>query len=275
MEIHGDQPVDAGHAQHVGHELGADGYARFVFPVLPCPSEIRDYGHDALGRGALCRIDHQEKLHEIVRIGESRLDQEYMGTTYRLFVRNRKFPIGKVRDIHIAERTSQAGTYLFSQIPGFCTGKNQERCFFTHCVLLHYSFKYAAKVRNLPSRQKNKFAFLHENTHFVMLPPLSGRFGFAGSRPIRHIGRQTDGGRHRFDIRFPSHRSRPPSGRGKRRKERKRPRERNSRSPKKSPPETLRRNRKRSLKKSPKKSPMRRRPAVRKPSPGTAASSGR
>ena len=66
MEVHGDQTVDTGSAQQVSYKLCADAYTRFVFSVLTCPTEIRNYGDDVTCRSAFGSVNHEQKLHEVV-----------------------------------------------------------------------------------------------------------------------------------------------------------------------------------------------------------------
>ncbi|KAI3488192.1 hypothetical protein L1887_47731 [Cichorium endivia] len=64
MKVHGDHVVAPGVFEHVGDEFGGDGCARLVLLVLSGVEEVRDDGGDALGRGGLAGVDHDEQLHE-------------------------------------------------------------------------------------------------------------------------------------------------------------------------------------------------------------------
>ena len=88
MQVHCNEAVDTGHAQKVGDQFGGDRYAGFVFTVLSCPSEIGGYGDNRIGRSAFGSVDHKEKLHQIVGVGISRLDQKYLATANRFFKRH-------------------------------------------------------------------------------------------------------------------------------------------------------------------------------------------
>ena len=103
VEIHGDEAVDSGHAQKVGDEFGGDRNARFVFAVLTGPSEIGHYGDDGAGAGAAGCVDHQKKLHEVVGVGEGRLDEIDVAAADRFFERYFEFAVGEVLDVHLAE----------------------------------------------------------------------------------------------------------------------------------------------------------------------------
>ena len=84
VEVAGHYPVNSGGAEEIGHELGSDGNSRLVLPVLPCPSEIRHYGNDFVGGSPFCRIDGEEKLHQIVGRRKCGLEDEYGGAAYAL-----------------------------------------------------------------------------------------------------------------------------------------------------------------------------------------------
>ncbi|MPN05200.1 hypothetical protein SDC9_152450 [bioreactor metagenome] len=42
MQVHGDQSADARSTEHISNQFRSDAHARFIFPVLTRPSEIRD-----------------------------------------------------------------------------------------------------------------------------------------------------------------------------------------------------------------------------------------
>ena len=60
VQVHGNQPVDARCAQHIGHQLGTDGNTGFILAVLAGPSEIRHHCYDFIGRCSLGSINHQQ-----------------------------------------------------------------------------------------------------------------------------------------------------------------------------------------------------------------------
>ena len=104
VQVHCEQAVDARNAQKVGHEFGADRYARFVFTILARPAEIGDNGVDAVGRGAFGGVNHQQKFHEVVGVGERGLHEEYVAAADRLFVGHGELAVGEVRDDQISQR---------------------------------------------------------------------------------------------------------------------------------------------------------------------------
>ena len=104
VQVHCEQAVDARNAQKVGHEFGADRYTRFVFTILARPAEIGDNGVDAVGRSAFGGVNHQQKFHEVVGVGERGLHEEYVAAADRLFVGYGELAVGEVRDDQISQR---------------------------------------------------------------------------------------------------------------------------------------------------------------------------
>lgn len=66
MQVHGDDVVSAGHAEHVGNELGGDGSSALVLLVLSCVGIDRYDCGDTGSRCNLASVDHDQKLHDVV-----------------------------------------------------------------------------------------------------------------------------------------------------------------------------------------------------------------
>ena len=66
VEVHREDAVGAGGGEKVGNELCRDGIARAGLAVLTGIAEVRDDRRHAACRSALCRIDHDEQLHEVI-----------------------------------------------------------------------------------------------------------------------------------------------------------------------------------------------------------------
>ncbi len=64
VEVHGEQPVGARDADHVGDEAGRDGHSRLVLLVGAAVRVVRHDRRDAPGAGALEGVDHDEQLHD-------------------------------------------------------------------------------------------------------------------------------------------------------------------------------------------------------------------
>lgn len=116
MKIHGDQTVDAGDAEQVGNELGADRYTGLVLAVLAGPTEVGDDGHDAVGRCTFGGINHQQELHKVVGVRERGLYEEYVASADGLLVADSEFAVSEVRDHQIAKGAAQTGTDFLGQI---------------------------------------------------------------------------------------------------------------------------------------------------------------
>src|SRR5690606_495137 len=67
MQVNSQNAVYADDIKHVGHNLGADRYARRARPaVLAGITEIGDNGGDAGGGGATQSVGHHDQFHQIV-----------------------------------------------------------------------------------------------------------------------------------------------------------------------------------------------------------------
>ena len=116
MQVHRDDAVHACHAEEVGHELCSDADARLVLAVLSGPSEVGDDGVDGSCRCSLGGINHEEELHQIVRIGECALHEEDVAPANGLFVGDGKFSVGEFRHNHFTKRAPEAGADFLSQV---------------------------------------------------------------------------------------------------------------------------------------------------------------
>ncbi len=67
VQIDGQDPIDAGLGDHVGHYLGRDRYpGRTRSAILPGIAEIRDYRGDPHGRGTQQRVGHDQQFHQVI-----------------------------------------------------------------------------------------------------------------------------------------------------------------------------------------------------------------
>ena len=106
MQVHRDDTVHTCHTEQVGNELGSDGYTWLVLAVLTSPSEIGDDSIDGAGRGSLGCVDHEQQLHQIVRVGEGALHEEDVASTNTLLIRNSELAVRKLRDLKLTKRTT-------------------------------------------------------------------------------------------------------------------------------------------------------------------------
>ena len=126
MKVHGDQAVNACHAQQVGHQFGTDAHTGFVLAVLACPAEVGHHGIDGFGRCALGGVDHEQQFHEVVRIGERALHEEHVASADRLLVGHGKLSIGEFRDEKVAQWAAQTLADFLCQIPGVGSREHHE-----------------------------------------------------------------------------------------------------------------------------------------------------
>src|SRR6266566_8462492 len=77
VQVHREHAAHSGSMKKIRHELGGDGDARLIFPILSRIAEERDDRRNAIGAGPTCRINHDEQLHEmLVGWRTSRLNDE-------------------------------------------------------------------------------------------------------------------------------------------------------------------------------------------------------
>ena len=110
MQVHGEDAVDTGDLQHVGHDLGADGHARGAHAaVLTGVAEIGNDGGDAACRCATQGVDEDQQLHQVVVGGRTGgLDDEGILAT-DVFQDLVDFAVGETADDGLAQRDAQVG----------------------------------------------------------------------------------------------------------------------------------------------------------------------
>ena len=121
MQIHGYNPVYTRCTQQVCHELCTDAHTWFVLTILTSPTEVWYHCNDVTGRGTLCRIDHQQELHEVVGVREGALYEEYIASTDGLLIAHCKLSVREFCYHQFTQRTSKALTDFLSQIPCLCS----------------------------------------------------------------------------------------------------------------------------------------------------------
>ena len=117
MQVHGHQSVDTGHSEHIGHKFCSDSRSWLVLSILSGPSEIRDDGNNASCRRSFRRIDHKEQFHEVVAIGESRLNKIDVVSSDRLFEAHSELSVSEMRDNHISKRAVKMLTNPVGKVP--------------------------------------------------------------------------------------------------------------------------------------------------------------
>ena len=109
VQVHGEDAVDTGDLQHVGHDLGADGHARGAHAaVLTGIAEIGNDGGDAACRGATQGVDEDQQLHQVVVGGRTGgLDDEGILATDVFQDLDVDFAVGETTDDGLAQGDTQ------------------------------------------------------------------------------------------------------------------------------------------------------------------------
>jgi hypothetical protein len=93
--------------EQVGHQFGGDRHAGLVLAILPGVAVEGNDGRDALRRGALGRIDHDEQLHQVM-VGRraGRLDEIAVRAADVLVDLHERLAVGEAGDGGVAERNA-------------------------------------------------------------------------------------------------------------------------------------------------------------------------
>ena len=121
-----DHAVDAGNGEHVCNQLCCNANTGLALAVLTCPTKVGYNSIYGTCRSTLCSIYHQQKLHQIVCIGEGALNQINILAAYAFFEADLKFTIGETSYCHVAQLTVEAGTNLLGKIACSCAGEYLE-----------------------------------------------------------------------------------------------------------------------------------------------------
>ena len=80
MHVDGHHTAGTGHADEVGHHLGADGGAGAHLAVLAGIAVVGDHSRDAASAGALEGVEHEAELHQVAvdQRGTGGLDNEHV-----------------------------------------------------------------------------------------------------------------------------------------------------------------------------------------------------
>ena len=116
VQVDADHPVGAGRREHVGHELGRDRLASGRLPVLARVAVVGADRGDALGRGALGGVDHDQVLHErVVHRAGVGLDDEDVTAADGDVVLAVDLAVGELAQVRLAQFDAEvAGDVLAS-----------------------------------------------------------------------------------------------------------------------------------------------------------------
>ena len=114
VEVQGHHPTDTGLHQHIGNQLGCDGFAGCSSPVLSGITEIRHDNSDRIGAGPDTSINHDEQFPEVVVDGVTGwLDDVNIHTTDTFFNVDLNLSVRKLAGGHFSKRdTGCLGNFL-------------------------------------------------------------------------------------------------------------------------------------------------------------------
>jgi hypothetical protein len=125
VEVEGQDPVRAGGDQEVGHQLGGNGNAGLVLPVLARVTEEGDHGRDPIRTGTAGRVQHDEQFHQVVVGGRAGgLDNENIISPDIVLVADKGLSIGKGIDGGVSQFDLQIGGDRIGEGPVGGAGKN-------------------------------------------------------------------------------------------------------------------------------------------------------
>ncbi len=116
VQVHRQQPIGTGDADHVGDETSRDGYPRLVLLVRATVGVVGHDGGDAPGAGALEGIDHDEQLHDrlLDRLAGG-LQQEDVLLAHVVDDAHEDVLVGELEHLRRAELHAQVATDLGRQ----------------------------------------------------------------------------------------------------------------------------------------------------------------
>ena len=119
VQVDGDQAVDAGDLEEIGHKFCGDGLARGGFAVLARVAVVGHHGGDAAGGGAACGVGHDEELHQgVVHVfaGDA-LDEEDVVAADAFQIARVHFAVREFLEADIAQLDAELFRHFFSKRP--------------------------------------------------------------------------------------------------------------------------------------------------------------
>src|SRR5580658_6557146 len=131
VQVDEEGAVGAGGGEQVGDELGADGHAGTVFAVLSGVAVVGHDHSDAGGRGALERVNHDQKLDQVLvdRIAR-RLDDKDVNAPDVFQKLEVHLAVGKALQLGLAHLHANVAANLFSERPVGGPGEELEALVF-------------------------------------------------------------------------------------------------------------------------------------------------
>ena len=121
VQIDGYHVVHARCRQQIGHQFGANGFARGRLTVLTRIAVVCNNGAHSMGGSALRGIGHDEQLHEcvihvVVVASANRLHQKHVGPTHAFKVTGVNFAVRELLKPDITKRDIKFGGNVFRQL---------------------------------------------------------------------------------------------------------------------------------------------------------------
>ena len=125
VQIDGQHAVRAGGGEQIGHELGRDRHAGFIFTVLPGITEKGDHRGDARGGRTAHRVDHDEQFHDaVISRSAGGLDDVNVAAADILVDLHERFTVGEAVDRSRSQRHAEVFADFFGEGRIGVTGKN-------------------------------------------------------------------------------------------------------------------------------------------------------
>ena len=106
MQVHGQHPVDASYANHLGDKLGGNGDSRCPWtPVLARKSKVRNDGGNSGSGCSPRRVDHDQQFHQVLgRRGAGGLDDKRLPAADVLQYFDQYFAVAEAANLDFGER---------------------------------------------------------------------------------------------------------------------------------------------------------------------------
>ena len=118
MKVNGNGAVNASSSHDVGNQLSRNRLTCSSLAVLTSIAIARNNGVNGTSRSALCRIGHNEQLHDRfvnVRRGSGLYDENVCATN-ALKITCVNFAVRELLELHVAERGAQRSGNILSQL---------------------------------------------------------------------------------------------------------------------------------------------------------------